>query len=172
MLKPLLDAVMERRARDLMELVGTWLPHDGKVLDLGSGTGHLSARVERELGVEVVTADVSDIHVVGRPPVLIADGVLPFEEKAFSAVVLFFMLAYPHDPARVLAAGLLSIRPSEGSVARARESDFGRALAPEALLDVVDAGLKLRDALLQLGEVTLQNLATAGFVGKSRLDPP
>jgi SAM-dependent methyltransferase len=103
MLKPLLDAVMERRARQLVELVGTWLPHDGPILDLGSGTGHLSARVERELGLEVVTADVSDIHVVGRPPVLIADGVLPFEEKAFSAVLLFFMLAYPHDPASVLA---------------------------------------------------------------------
>ena len=103
MLKLLLDTVMERRARHLVELVGTWLPPEGPVLDLGSGTGHLSARVERELGLEVVTADVSDIHVVGRPPVLIADGVLPFEEKAFSAVLLFFMLAYPHDPAAVLA---------------------------------------------------------------------
>jgi SAM-dependent methyltransferase len=102
-LKSMLDAVMERRAGRLMELVGTWLPNDGPVLDLGSGTGHLSARVERELGLEVVTADVSDIHVVGRPPVLIADGVLPFEENAFSAALLFFMLAYPNDPAGVLA---------------------------------------------------------------------
>lgn len=103
MLKSLLDGLMERRARQLVELVRTWLPYDGPVLDLGSGTGHLSARVERELGLEVVTADVSDIHVVGRPPVLIGDGVLPFEEKAFSAVLLCFMLAYPHNPARVLA---------------------------------------------------------------------
>jgi SAM-dependent methyltransferase len=99
----MLDAVMERRAGRLMELVGTWLPNHGPVLDLGSGTGHLSARVERELGLEVVTADVSDIHVVGRPPVLIVDGVLPFEEKAFSAALLFFMLAYPNDPVGVLA---------------------------------------------------------------------
>ena len=102
-MKTILDAVMERRASQLMELVGTWLPSDGPVLDLGSGTGHLSARVERELGLKVVTADVSDISVVGRPPVLIADGVLPFEEKAFSAALLFFMLAYPNDPAGVLA---------------------------------------------------------------------
>ena len=72
------------------------------VLDLGSGTGHLSARLERELGLEVVTADVSDMHVVGRPPVLIADGVLPFEEGTFSAALLLFMLAYPNDPAGVL----------------------------------------------------------------------
>ena len=97
------DAVMERRARQLMEHVGAWLPTEGPVLDLGSGTGHLSARLERELGLEVVTADVSDLHVVGRPPVLIADGVLPFEEGTFSATLLFFMLAYPNDPAGVLS---------------------------------------------------------------------
>ena len=103
MLKSMLDAVMERRARQLMEQVGAWLPTEGPLLDLGSGTGHLSARLQRELGLDVVTADVSDIHVVGPPPVLIADGVLPFEERTFSAALLFFMLAYPNDPAGVLA---------------------------------------------------------------------
>jgi SAM-dependent methyltransferase len=103
MLKSLLDAVMEGRARQLMELVGAWLPTEGPVLDLGSGTGHLAARFEQELELEVITADVSDIHVVGRPPVLIADGVLPFEDGTFSAALLIFMLAYPNDPAGVLA---------------------------------------------------------------------
>ncbi len=99
----MLDAVMERRARVLLEQVRAWLPTGGRVLDLGSGTGHLSALLERELGLEVVTADVSDIHVVGRPPVLIADGVVPFADGTFSAALLFFMLAYPSDPAGVLA---------------------------------------------------------------------
>lgn len=103
MLQSLFDAVMERRSRQLMEQVGAWLPTEGPVLDLGSGTGHLSARLERELGLEVITADVSDLHVVGRPPVLIADGVLPFEEGTFSAALLCFMLAYPNDPAGLLA---------------------------------------------------------------------
>jgi SAM-dependent methyltransferase len=103
MLKSIFDTVMERRARQMIEQVGAWLPTQGPVLDLGSGTGHLSARLERELGLEVVTADVSDMHVVGRPPVLIADGVLPFEEGTFSAALLIFMLAYPNDPAGVLS---------------------------------------------------------------------
>jgi SAM-dependent methyltransferase len=102
-LKALLDAVMERRSRQLIEQVGAWLPTDGPVLDLGSGTGHLSARLERELGLAVVTADVSDMHVVGRPPILIADGVLPFDDGTFSAALLIFMLAYPKDPAALLA---------------------------------------------------------------------
>ena len=103
MMKSLFDAVMERRARQLVGQVSEWLPNDGRVLDLGSGTGHLSALLERELGLEVVGADVSDMHVVGRPPVLIADGVLPFKEGTFSTSLLLFMLAYPNDPASVLA---------------------------------------------------------------------
>ena len=96
------DAVMERRSDQLIEQVGPWLPKEGPVLDLGSGTGHFSARVERELGLEVVTADVSDMHVVGRPPVVITHGPLPFPERTFSAALLLFMLAYPDDPAAVL----------------------------------------------------------------------
>jgi SAM-dependent methyltransferase len=102
MLKSILDAVMERRARQQMEQVGAWLPTEGPLLDLGSGTGHLSARLEQELGLEVVPADVSDMHVVGRPPVLITGGVLPFREGTFSAALLFFMLTYPNDPSGVL----------------------------------------------------------------------
>jgi SAM-dependent methyltransferase len=102
MLKSLFDAVMERRSRQLIAHIDGWLPNVGPMLDLGSGTGHLSDRLERELGVEVVAADVSDMHVVGPPPVLIADGILPFERETFSAALLFFMLAYPNDPAGVL----------------------------------------------------------------------
>jgi ubiquinone/menaquinone biosynthesis C-methylase UbiE len=102
-LKRVFDSVMERRADRLMEQVRAWLPSEGPLLDLGSGTGHLSARVERELGIEVVSADVTDIHTVGRPPVLVGDGALPFPERTFSAALLFFMLAYPSDPTGVLA---------------------------------------------------------------------
>jgi ubiquinone/menaquinone biosynthesis C-methylase UbiE len=103
MLKSIFDAVMERRAHKLMDHVGAWLPAEGPVLDLGSGTGHLSARLQRELRLELVPADVTDLHVVGRAPILIADGVLPFDKETFSAALLFFMLAYPADPAAVLS---------------------------------------------------------------------
>ena len=102
MLKKLFDGVMERRARGLMEQVGAWLPADGPVLDFGSGTGHFAALLEQERRLDVVTVDVSDIHVVGRPPILITEGVLPFEDRTFSAALLFFMLAYPKNPAAVL----------------------------------------------------------------------
>ena len=123
MLKSLFDAVMERRARQLLEQVRAWLPSEGPVLDLGSGTGHLSARLERELGLEMVTADVSDIHVVGPRPVLIAPGVLPFEDGTFSAALLLFMLAYPHDPTAVLAE---AARVTRGPVVLVQTVHSGR----------------------------------------------
>ena len=103
MLKSIFNSVMERRSGELMEQVSGWIPQDGRILDLGSGTGHLAARLERELGVEVVPADVSDMHVVGRPPVIITDGTLPFDAKTFSGALLFFMLGYPENAASVLA---------------------------------------------------------------------
>ena len=103
MLKRIFDGVMERRARELVEQVAAWLPAEGPILDLGSGTGHPSELMERELGLEVLPADVSDMHVVGLPPVLISEGRLPFETGRFSAALLFFMLAYPSDPAALLS---------------------------------------------------------------------
>ena len=102
MLKSLFDGVMERRAHQLIEQVRDWLPNEGRILDLGSGTGHMSAQLEREPGIEVINADVSDMHVVGRPPILIADGALPFDDNSHAAVLLFFMLGYPENPAAVL----------------------------------------------------------------------
>ena len=103
MLKSLLDAVMLRRSRRLVELVRDWLPATGPMLDLGSGTGHFAALLEDELSFTVVPADVSDIHVTGRPPVPVSDGMLPFEADTYTAALLLYMLAYPREPASVLA---------------------------------------------------------------------
>jgi ubiquinone/menaquinone biosynthesis C-methylase UbiE len=102
-LKRVFDGVMDRRSRGLIEQVGEWLPGRGPVLDVGSGTGHFAARLALEKGIEIVPADVTDLHVVGPAPVPIRDGVLPFDDRSFSAALMLFMLAYPSDPAAVLA---------------------------------------------------------------------
>ena len=72
MLKSIFDAVMERRARRLVDQVGGWLPSAGPVLDLGSGTGHLSDRLERQLGLEMVNLDLGS----GGGSLLFLDAVL------------------------------------------------------------------------------------------------
>jgi SAM-dependent methyltransferase len=102
-MRSLMDAVMDYRSRKIVAQVGDWLPATGPLLDLGSGTGHLAAYIERERGVDVITADVADLHKVGRRPIVISEGRLPFDDGAFAATLLAFMLAYPRDPAAVLA---------------------------------------------------------------------
>ncbi len=113
MLTSIFNGVMERRSTRLLELIGNWLPHEGPLLDLGSGTGHLSARLERELALEVVAADVSDLHVMGPAPVLIADGALPFDDNSFSVALLVFILHYPADPVALLAE---AVRVTRGPI--------------------------------------------------------
>jgi hypothetical protein len=103
MMKAMMNAAMDRRSRDIMAQIGDWLPREGPLLDLGSGTGHLAAHIEEERKLEVVTADVSDFHVVGRAPVVVSEGTLPFESGRFTGALLVFMLGYPRDPAGVLS---------------------------------------------------------------------
>jgi ubiquinone/menaquinone biosynthesis C-methylase UbiE len=102
MLKLIFNTMMEHRAQQLHDRIGIWLPTTGPVLDVGSGTGHLSVYLEQTMGLKMVPADVTDMHVVGRPPTLIGDDVLPFETGTFSAALLCFMLAYPPHPVALL----------------------------------------------------------------------
>jgi SAM-dependent methyltransferase len=187
MLEPLLDAVMARRARRLAELLGAWLPNDGPVLDLGSGTGHLSARLERERGLEMVTADVSDIHVAGPRPVLIADGALPFAEGTYAAALLVFMLGYPRDPAAVLAE---AARVTRGPVILVQSLYSGRlgyawhrgreffwtivAFHASKLLGYVppDAAFSMRTRRFYTAESLQRDVAAAGLRVRARRERP
>ena len=187
MLTSLFDAVMERRSRQLIEQMGAWLPGHGPVLDLGSGTGHLSARLERELGLDVVTADVSDMHVVGRPPVLVADGVLPFEDGAFSAALLIFMLAYPRDPAGVLVE---AARVTRGTIVLVQTLHSGRfgyawlrvreflwtivAFHVSKLMGYVPRGTEftMRTRRFYTAEALHRDLVTAGLRVRSQRERP
>lgn len=123
MLKSRFDAIMEQRSTQLIEQIGEWLPSAGPALDLGSGTGHLSARLERELRIEIVPADVCDIHVMGPPPVIITEGELPFNTGKFSAALLIFMLHYPSDPVALLAE---AARVTDGPVILVQSIYAGR----------------------------------------------
>jgi SAM-dependent methyltransferase len=187
MLTSLFDAIMERRSRQLIEQMGAWLPAHGPVLDLGSGTGHLSARLERELGLDVVTADVSDMHVVGRPPVLVVDGVLPFEDGTFSAALLIFMLAYPKDPAGVLVE---AARVTRGPIILVQSLHSGRigyawlrvreflwtivAFHVSKLMGYVPQGTEftMRTRRFYTAEALHRDLVTAGLRVRSRRERP
>ena len=123
MLRSLFDGVMERRATALIGQLDGWLPRSGRVLDLGSGTGHLAATLERDRGLQVVAADVTDMHVTGPRPVLVSDGMLPFPSDSFATALLVFMLGYPRDPATVLRE---AARVTRGPVIVVQSVNSGR----------------------------------------------
>lgn len=187
MLKATFDAVMERRSTQLLEQVGDWLPPLGPVLDLGSGTGHLAARLERDRGLSIVTADVSDMHVTGPAPVLVGDGDLPFDGNTFSSALLLFMLAYPSDPAALLAEVARVTRGPIVLVQSLHSSALGYAWlrAREFLWTIVafhvskligyvppDAKFSMHTRRFYTAETLRRDVATAGLRVRSRRERP
>lgn len=101
--KSIINTVMRRRAaqlaRDLMPL----LPKEGRVLDIGSGTGHnVAALRSLRPDLEYTECDVVDIHSVGDGPRLMQNGRLPFDDGTFDICLLQFVLQYPDDPAEIV----------------------------------------------------------------------
>lgn len=101
-MKRLLDNLLLRRAKRLIQFVLPNLPAIGPILDLGSGTGHNANFLANMTQVEIVEADVADIHSVGNGPVLFDGTVLPFPDKHFTGTMLLFVLHYSHDPSALL----------------------------------------------------------------------
>ena len=102
MLCAIFHRVAASRARGLAQRLSPHLPSCGRILDLGSGTGH-NARAFREVShLRFVEADVADIHAVGPGPTLF-DGVrLPFSDNAFQGAIVCFVLQYAAQPDRLL----------------------------------------------------------------------
>lgn len=102
-MKRVFDALLDRRAQRLVQFVLPDLPDEGRILDLGSGTGHNARCLTALIPHEIVEADVMDIHSVGPGPVLFDGRSLPFEDANFSAVVVLFVLQYVPDPTGLLS---------------------------------------------------------------------
>jgi ubiquinone/menaquinone biosynthesis C-methylase UbiE len=130
---------------------------------------------------------VTDLHVVGPPPILIGDGVLPFEDNTFSAALLFFVLAYPKDAAAVMAE---AARVTRGPVILMQTLHSGRVgyawyRLREFLLTVVmfhvsrlvgyippEAKLTMRARRFYTAQELQREVAAAGLRIRSRRERP
>lgn len=99
-----------------------------RVLEVGCGEGELAARVQRELGAEVVAIDQSERMV----ELTRARGVdarvgdvqdLPFEDGSFDCAVAAWMLYHVHDVERALDELARVLRPGGRLVAVTNFSD-------------------------------------------------
>ncbi len=132
----LLDAVLWPRARDLVGWLRPRLPGVHTVLDIGSGTGHTGVLLRDGHGLEVLEADVVDMHWVGPGPLVFDGQELPLDHGCADAALLVFVLQYAEDPEALLreaarTSGRVVVVQStfEGRVARlvlaARELVWG-----------------------------------------------
>ncbi len=94
--------LLERRAAGLAQRLLPHLPPSGRVLDIGSGTGHNAQALRQRTTLLFFEADVTDMSACGAGPVLFADAQLPFAAAVFDCVLLIFVLQYPADPAPLL----------------------------------------------------------------------
>jgi ubiquinone/menaquinone biosynthesis C-methylase UbiE len=72
------------------------------ILDLGCGEGNVGYELSRK-GFDVTLADVADFHVKSHTlPFVLYGETLPFADKEFDVVLLYFVLHHAEDQTKVL----------------------------------------------------------------------
>lgn len=82
----------QKKAGYLVGLIGPFLKKDGRIMDLGCGSGELTKKIS-DLGYQITAVDVVDKVKVSGIKVTLYDGEkLPFGDKEFDQVLLITVL--------------------------------------------------------------------------------
>ncbi len=107
------NAITFRRSRKVVSYFETLLPNQGRLLDIGAGTGHVAALL-RTPGRNVVGCDIMNLLMLPLPYVLADGSQLPFLGASFDAALLITVLhhvpkslhrRFLEEAARVLKPG-------------------------------------------------------------------
>lgn len=112
LLAALIGSGARRRARRILPWFTPWLPPSGRVLDIGTGTGHFTETLNGFAG-RIICSDVADLSFVGKLDCLASGASLPFRVGVFDAVLLVTVLHHirASDHAAVLQEGFRVLRP-------------------------------------------------------------
>jgi len=172
------SCILERRAVDLINRIEAFLPGDCSVLDIGCGTGHNVAALLRQFpSLRCTEADVTNMKMIGTPPVLIESNHLQFPDNSFDVGLLLFVLHYPAEPMillrearRVISRRLIVLQSTfQGARSRCvlagREWMQGRGIFRVArMLGLVGgSGASLKPARLFDSQTLRQLFADAGW---------
>ncbi len=98
----LADWIMFRRARRLLIRLNPHLPPTGRIVDIGSGTGHNAAVLASQRSCTVEQFDVAEIHWIDPPPIIFVDSRLPLPDDYAACALILHVLQYCDDPQRLL----------------------------------------------------------------------
>jgi SAM-dependent methyltransferase len=90
------------RLRVQAEALGDYLNQGDSVLDVGCGTGYLSAHVQEMYGVRPYAVDVVDFRQAEVPFQRFDGTSIPFPDKSFDHAVLSEVLHHSHNPMALL----------------------------------------------------------------------
>ena len=100
--KKLLCQLEAFRARRITPLCHGLIHPGQKVLDLGSGSGHIAERIRKIYGIEIACLDIVDYNR-SNVPLTVYDGKrIPFKKERFDTVLLFFVLHHALEPVQLL----------------------------------------------------------------------
>ena len=105
----MLQSILEHRAQLKVRFIRPYLPRLQRplaVLDLGCGEGYVGAVIQREMQADVVLTDIVDMNKTRLPHTLCSPRALPWQDKAFDVVVLYFVLHHAEDAEAVVQEAL------------------------------------------------------------------
>ncbi len=97
--RDLVDRYIENRAKRIHGVINPFLSKKGKILDIGSGTGH-TAQLLIDLGFKNVSCvDYLDMNTCPDTKPMLYDGrKLPYKNKEFETALLITVLHHTPDP--------------------------------------------------------------------------
>ena len=100
------DFILSRRAISKVDRLSPHLPDSDveiEVLDLGCAEGFLGEEISKRTDARVTLADVTDMNRTNRELVVYDGENLPFDDRKFDIVILYFVLHHAREPQRVLS---------------------------------------------------------------------
>lgn len=91
--------VFNRRVRVLVEAIGTLLPPQSEMLDVGTGDGQIAKMIgERQNGTVVQGIDIMHRDVIHIPVTLFDGKVIPLDDNSVDVVTFVDVLHHTDDP--------------------------------------------------------------------------
>ncbi len=124
-------ALTWHRSRTAVSFFESFLPASGRLLDIGTGTGHVAALLQKPQRT-VVACDIMDLLMLPLSYVLCDGGCLPFQDSSFDAVLLITVLHHvlKTQHARFLREAVRVLKP--GGTLVVMEDTYHNAFELEA----------------------------------------